>query len=100
MLGCITAFTPGDKYSIAVLKPKSRIIDVDYESSLKSGEEWIISLNRVEKEVYDFWSAYDNMLMFSSSPFITTEESLPTNIIGGLGIWSVQGTDSRLISVP
>lgn len=99
MFGCIRTDRVGEKCSLSVLRPRQRIDSVKYVSHLKVGEVVTVSLNRVEKEVYDYWSAYDNMVMFSSSPFISTNESLPSNIEGGFGIWSPQGTSSRTIVV-
>ncbi len=99
MMGTIRADVPGKHYSVPVLRPKVKIDSVKYIAQLKLGEEWNIRLNRVEKEVYDFWTAYDNMILFSASPFISTDESLPTNINGGYGIWSPQGSTSTDIIV-
>ena len=101
--------SPGSHYSIAVLKPKRKISQAenelqsqdkhDYVPQLAVGEKWIVRLNRVEEAVYNFWKAYDNMIMFSTSPFISANESLPTNIQKGYGIWSPQGSSSCVIIV-
>ena len=99
MMGTIRADIAGKHYSIPVLRPKVKIDNGKYVAQLKLGETWNIRLNRVEKEVYDFWTAYDNMLLFSTSPFISTDESLPTNVIGGLGVWSPQGSSSINITI-
>ncbi|MDE6716740.1 MAG: DUF4249 domain-containing protein [Muribaculaceae bacterium] len=99
MMGTIKAERPGEHYSIAVLRPRVKIDSVTYLSQLIVGEKWTVSLNRVEKEVYEFWKSYDNMVLFSSSPFLNSSESLPSNIRGGYGIWSPQGTSSLDFSV-
>lgn len=99
MMGVICADRPGKEYSLAVMRPKSKIEDIKYVPHLTKGGMYRISLNRVTKEVYDFWRAYDNMVMFSSSPFISAEQSLPSNIAGGYGVWSPQGTSSITIKV-
>ena len=99
MMGSICADMAGIHYSIPILRPKNKISNGKYIAQLKLGETWNIRLNRVEKEVYDFWTAYDNMLLFSSSPFISSNESLPTNILGGYGIWSPQGSSNISITV-
>ncbi len=102
LMGTIRTDIPNYPYSIAVLKPKFKIdiaennmqsqIKKEYVPQLTIGEEWTVRLNRVEEKVYDFWKAYDNMILFSTSPFISTSESLPSNIEGGYGIWSPQGS--------
>lgn len=107
LLGTIETDNANSHYSIAVLRPRIKLPQQiassddsdDYISSLIVGEEWIAALNRVEKRVYEFWKSYDNMLLFSSSPFIATNESLPTNIIGGYGVWSPQGSASLEFTV-
>lgn len=109
LMGTISTDLPGKHYSVAVLKPKLKIIypkdgnqnrdKEKYIPHLAVGEEWIVRLNRVEESVYNFWRAYDNMILFSTSPFISTNESLPTNIIDGYGVWSPQGTSSLMLKV-
>lgn len=99
LMGSSMAEEPGKSMSIPVFMPKIRIDSVDYIPQLRKGMEASIHLNRVSKEVYDFWMAYDNMLTFGNNQFISSTESLPSNIEGGLGIWSVQGTSSRRFRV-
>lgn len=95
MMGTLAAIEPGQAYSMPVMKPKVKIDTLTYIPHFSIGEECIVHLNRVEKPVYDFWKAYDNMILFSTSPFISANESLPTNVEGGFGVWSPQGTASR-----
>lgn len=98
MMGTICADKPGIEYSMAVMRPKSKIEDKKYIPHLEKGGIYNICLNRVTKEVYDFWRAYDNMVMFSSSPFLSADQSLPSNITGGYGVWSPQGTSSMTVT--
>lgn len=91
MLGTLAALEPRRACAIPVMRPKVKIDSVDYIAHLPVGEKMTVYLNRVEKPVYDFWKAYDNMLMFGASPFISANESLPTNVTGGFGVWSPQG---------
>lgn len=103
MMPCMMSSIKTDRsnahYSIPILKPRVRIDSVKYVPQLVVGEEWIVSLNRTEGPAYDFWKAYDDMVMFSTSPFISTSESLPTNVIGGFGVWSVEGSSEMTITV-
>lgn len=99
MMGTIKTDLSGAHYSIPVLHPRIKTDSTKYISQLIVGEEWTVSLNRIESPVYDFWKAYDDMVMFSTSPFISTTESLPTNINGGFGIWSVEGSSQKTLSV-
>ncbi len=109
LMGTLRTDLPNSHYSIAVLKPKLKINQLEndlqspdkneYVPQLRVGEEWIVRLNRVEECVYNFWKAYDNMVLFSTSPFVSASESLPTNIDGGYGVWSPQGSSWLLIKV-
>ncbi|MDE5552082.1 MAG: DUF4249 domain-containing protein, partial [Muribaculaceae bacterium] len=85
MLGSIRTVTPGETISLPVLKPRLRMDSTKYISHLLVGETVDVELNRVTRDVYEFWRAFDNMVDFSASPFITTDESLPGNVEGGLG---------------
>lgn len=97
MMCAIEASRPGAACSMPVMRPRRKINGADYEANFKVGEEFTVYLNRVEREVYDFWSAYDNMVLFTNSPFLDASESLPGNINGGLGIWSAQGRSSIFV---
>ncbi len=109
LMGTIRTDTPCEHYSLPILNPKLKINYSKDELNLNDnhkyiphmsiGEEWVVRLNRVEESVYDFWKAYDNMILFSTSPFVSANESLPTNISNGYGVWSPQGTTSLLIKV-
>lgn len=99
MMGTIKTDFPGTHYSVPLLRPRIKSDSSEYVSQLIVGEEWVISLNQVERQVYDFWKAYDEMVMFSNSPFISTSASLPSNINGGYGIWSVEGSYQMRLSV-
>lgn len=113
IMGNLKVDRPLTPYSIAIMKPRVKIWSseddvscsgtdeeqIPYTPHLTVGEEYVVGLNRVERSVWDFWRAYDNMVMFSSSPFISTSESLPSNIIGGYGVWSPQGSYKKIFTV-
>lgn len=66
---------------------------------LIKGEKWEVKLCRISKDVYEFWKEYDNAVMFGGSQFVNASQSLSGNIIGGYGVWSVQGVSSEIIEV-
>ncbi len=99
LMGNIQVLEAGKHCSMQVLGPKIKIDDTIYVSNFKKGSVWEVRLNRVEKDVYEFWKAYDNMIMFSTSPLVSTNESLPTNISGGLGVWSPQGSSVIILDL-
>lgn len=99
MISTLRADLPNHKYSIPLLRPRIKTDSTDYISQFISGEEWEISLNRVEEQVYTFWKAYNNMILFGNSPFLSSSESLPSNIMGGYGVWSPQASSTSKIKI-
>lgn len=97
--GTLATERPRSSYAIPVFRPRQKLDTATYVAQLRVGEEWTVGLHRVEKAVYDFWVAYDNMLLTSTSPFLTSDTNLPSNIRGGFGVWSAQGTVRRTFSV-
>ena len=100
LMGWVETDRPGVEVSIPVYnsKSKSNIGEV-FVAQFKAGERHLIALHRVSEEVYRFWRAYDNMLMFGDNVLFGSTLSLPTNISGGLGIFSARTTDSEYILV-
>lgn len=97
-LGTFSVSLPGQQVEVGVFNPK--IFNVKpYVANLRVGQEYVVSLNRVSREVYAFRQAYQEMIGFGHNPFLTTSQALPTNIEGGLGVWSAQGTSRRLVKV-
>lgn len=99
MLGVTRADKPGEHIAIPVFHPRDKIDGVDFVSQLIVGEKLDIRLNRVDENVYNFWKAYDNMVNFSATPFISTGESLPTNVTGGYGVFTASGCSKYYLEV-
>lgn len=97
-LGVVGCFEPNKKISIGVFNPKTYNTK-KYEANLKRGESYIVCLNRVSEAVYKFRLAYNDMIAFSHNPFLSSSQSLPSNVDGGLGVWSAQGCDKYLLKV-
>lgn len=94
-----TSETGGTEYRLPLMRPKIKIDSLSYEPDFPIGSEWEISLNRINKEEYEFWKSYDESIMTSSSPFFNKGSSLRGNVEGGYGIWSVCGSDTRLVTI-
>ncbi len=93
-LGCIRVDNPGEQVTAPVMRPKVRLDSLTYIPQLQVGDTIALSLCRVEKEIFDFWKAYDNAVVFGASQFAGTSTSLPGNIEGGYGVWSPQATST------
>ena len=100
MMGTASATRPGESVSIPVFHAKNQLDSLNYIPQLKLGQELEINLCRVTEEVYNFWTSYDNAVMFGGSQFlVNTNGDLGGNIRGGLGVWSVQGTSRVYLTV-
>lgn len=97
--GTVTATTPGKKIAVPLSRPKNALDTVPYEAQFRVGEQLEISLCHIDPQVYDFWHAYGNDVMFGHSVFLGGSQSLPTNISGGYGVWSARGTSKESIEI-
>lgn len=99
MMSTFEASDPAKEYSIPLFHPKNNLSSAPFIPQLIKGEIWEVKLCRVSKEIYEFWKAYDNAVMFGGSQFVNASHSLSGNIIGGYGVWSVQGVSSKIIEI-
>lgn len=102
MLGVVEVSEPHKDVRLQVYRAKTSLKNgsVKYVPHFEHGEIVGIKLSRVEKPVYDFWRGYSNYTTFGNSQFLSSTTSLPTNIIGGIGIWSVQASSTVECNVP
>lgn len=99
MLGNAVATIAGEHIEIPVMLPKNRLDINQYIAQPAVGDRLIINLNRVEEPIYDFWRDFDNMIMFGNSQFVSNDNSLRSNIVGGFGVWSPQGTSTARVEI-
>lgn len=99
MMGTFEALESNKEYSIPLFHPKNNLSSEPFIPQLIKGEKWEVRLCRVSKDIYEFWKAYDNAVMFGGSQFVNASQSLNGNIIGGYGVWSVQGVSSEIIEI-
>lgn len=90
-MGIVSTDSPGSHIRVGVFNAK-KYNEKHFVSNLRRGHDYEISLNRITERVFRFRQTYNEMLVFSHNPFLSTSQTLPTNIDGGLGIWSAQGT--------
>lgn len=99
MLSTTQAYEPGKQICIPVYTPKTYRIDKHYQTFISAGQDIILTLYRINKDVYDYWLAFFNMQLFSSSPILGNNSSLPNTVSGGYGVWSAQGGDAVCLSL-
>ncbi len=92
MGGVVEALEPGKKIRIPLYPPRSDFDAEDTPMYFEEGRVIYVELVRISRPVYDFWLAYDEAVSFSNGLFIGILKSLPTNVSGGLGVWSAQST--------
>ncbi|MDE5660868.1 MAG: DUF4249 domain-containing protein [Muribaculaceae bacterium] len=99
LMGCKEATVAGEHVTIPVFNSKQNYKGEHFVAQLRVGQSAVVSLHRVPKEVYEFWRAYDDAVMFSENMLLGSNASLPTNIRGGLGVFSARATSSKFITV-
>lgn len=99
MMGTIKATVAGEKIEIGLYNAKNYENSSHFVPQMIVGRRLVVSLNRVSKEVYDFWTEYDNYVTFGHSVFLTPASPPQGNIIGGLGVWSAQGSSIQNIEI-
>jgi hypothetical protein len=98
LLGAVA--TEGDnQVKVPVYAPKSSMDIEPYTPHFVVGDTVDIRLCHITEAAWQFWSAYDNAVSFSSNVFITTNNNMPSNINGGFGIWSAQGITTKTIVI-
>lgn len=99
LLGVAEATRPGSCVTVPVCKPKLMTDTTRYVPQLRVGSEYEVSLCRVERQVYEYWQAYNDALMFGGSMFVGGSQSLPGNVTGGYGIFTARGVTTTLLTV-
>ncbi len=99
LMGTAQSFTPGEKLEIALFNAKNYENRLHFVPQMIVGHRLVVSLHRVVKEVYDYWTAYDNFVMFGHSIFLKPSSPPEGNIMQGLGIWSAQGTSTKNLEI-
>lgn len=100
LMGWGESTEPNMPMTIPVFNSKQTLEGEGFVAQLRVGTTHVVALHRVSREVFDFWRAYDDAMMFSQNILIGGGGSLPGNIHGGLGIFSARATSRRTIIVP
>lgn len=99
LLGCKEAVEAGAEMTIPIFNSKQTHTGEPFTAQLRVGQRCVVSLHRVPRQVYEFWRAYDDAVMFGDNMLIGSSGSLPSTVEGGLGVFSARGTDSKFIIV-
>lgn len=84
---------PADKdVSIQINKGPIIFPEVDLSTEFDLTKPTIIRFATQPQLAYKFWNSYQNEILNTQNPIFPANSSLPTNINGGIGIWSGYGT--------
>lgn len=98
-LGVIEAVEPRRPMCITAMRAKTSTDTVDFTPYFPVGSIVDVRLERVSPEVYEFWRMFSNTALFGASELFNSSFSLPSNISGGYGIWSVAGTSAATVEL-
>ena len=66
----------------------------------KSGEKVEVKLCSIDRQLYDFWSAYDLNVSLSSNLLLSFVSDCPGNITGAKGYWAAYGSSLKVCRIP
>lgn len=58
-----------------------------------------IKFTQISKAGFEFWNAYENATAFSSNFFYPISKNIPSNVVGGKGIWCAYGVSTKVVSI-
>lgn len=99
MLSAICVEKAGEQIRLPVYNPKTYRISKHYQTNIKAGQKVLITLYRINKDVYEFWKVFFDNQLFGASPVLGNNKSLPGTVEGGYGVWSAQGGDAAVVFV-
>lgn len=101
MLGTAMATKAGERYGIPVLHAKQSYIFTDhFVAHPVRGERLLVTLARVDSITFEFWRSYDDIISFGNNPIVSPAADLPTNVSGGLGIFSARAISQSPLIIP
>ncbi len=84
---------------IPVSRPRTARDTVSFKSTFIPGEEVEVALCAMNREAWQFWREYDNIIAFGGNQFLVASSSLGGNINGGYGYFFGYGLTRRFITV-
>ncbi len=99
MVGTHAVTEAGAAVTLPVYRANRTTSGTDYAADFPVGEIATVQLARIDYPAYCFWHAFDNAALVAGSVFVGVPGSLPGNIEGGFGVWTVQGVSARPVKV-
>lgn len=71
----------------------------NYNLYFTKGEKVCIKLCSIDKESYDFWRDYGDMLSFGRNFLLPYTNTIRSNMKGAYGYWCGYGSDSKILAI-
>lgn len=94
MLGTMEVLEGGVEVCMPVYRAKTSLSTERFQPEMPADRAVTVKLERVTEDVYRFWHAFDDATLVEGSIFVSGPGSMPSNIVGGLGVFSAAGTAS------
>lgn len=72
----------------------------DFSHFFRSGDVVFVKVCSVSREIYDFWTVYDNNISLSNNLFFSFSENCPSTVEGALGYWGAYATATSAVRIP
>jgi hypothetical protein len=87
----------GETAEMGFLRGFSSMIAVEQENYFEVGDTISLKFCTIDKEQFEFWNVYQNLVLAATNPLSTSNYHLKSNIKGGLGIWTGYGATYYLV---
>jgi hypothetical protein len=74
------------------------MVEIEKEYYFEVGDTISVKFCAIDQRQFEFWNVYQSLVLASSNPLATSHSKLPSNIRGGLGIWSGYGATYYLVT--
>ena len=76
-----------DCNSIALYQKKMSSFLFNQPNSFAVGDTLELKISAMSLQAFEFWTVYEQEMLNSGNPFLSSARNIPSNIQGGLGIW-------------
>lgn len=103
-LPAFMSLVDGDAASARVDMTLTSGIDISsssrHQQYFASGETVSVRFCSIDRSVYDFWKGYQDAWLLTHNPFFPVSTDVPTNVLGGYGLWAGYSCSYYTITIP
>lgn len=97
-LGTVNDEVLGDYAGVVIYQPL-RMFNHEYCPFYCKDDLVSVKFSQMNEEAYQFWKEYDELQSFSGVLFFPVDNSLPSNIKGGIGYWFGYGSTTYSLNI-